>query len=69
MTSWISGELEATLSCTPDIGGTIHIFFGLDNASISPEQVDEIETTLTKYNISCQVLRYQGVNHRFFCNQ
>ena len=40
ITTWISGEVESILSCNPDIGRTIHTFFVLDNASISPEQVD-----------------------------
>ncbi len=69
ITNWTPGDGEPTLSRTPDISGTIYTFFGLDDASIPPEQVDEIEASLKKHNISHKVFRYQGANHGFFCDQ
>ncbi|HAC63683.1 MAG TPA: carboxymethylenebutenolidase [Cyanothece sp. UBA12306] len=69
ITNWTPGEGKPTLSRTPDIKGTIYPFFGLEDASIPPEQVDEIEANLKKYNISHRVFRYEGANHGFFCDR
>jgi len=34
---------------TPEINGTLYAFFGMEDASIPPEQVDQIEAELKKY--------------------
>lgn len=57
-----------TVTRTPEIKGTLYAFFGTEDASIPPEQVDEIEAELEKYNIPHRVFRYDGADHGFFCN-
>jgi carboxymethylenebutenolidase len=63
------GGGEPTLSRTPDITGTLYGFFGLEDASIPVEQVDQIEAELSKHNIPHRLFRYQGADHGFFCDQ
>jgi carboxymethylenebutenolidase len=63
------GGGEATINRTSEISGTIYAFFGMDDASIPKEQVDEIEATLQKHNISHRVFRYDGSDHGFFCDR
>lgn len=68
ITTRTPGGGEPTVSRTKDISGTIYVFFGLEDASIPPEQVDELEAELKKYNIPHRVLRYDGADHGFFCD-
>lgn len=63
------GGGEATITRTPEISGTIYLFFGMDDASIPKEQVDEIVAALQKHNISHRVFRYDGSDHGFFCDR
>jgi carboxymethylenebutenolidase len=63
------GSQQPTLTRTKDIMGNIYVFFGLDDASIPPEHIHEIETELAKYNIPHRVFRYDGANHGFFCDR
>ncbi|MEQ9234386.1 dienelactone hydrolase family protein [Coleofasciculus sp. E2-BRE-01] len=63
------GGDEPTITRTQDITGTIHLFFGLDDASIPAEQVNQIEAELKKHQISHQIFRYEGADHGFFCDQ
>ena len=63
------GGGEPTVTKTSEIKGTIYTFFGNEDASIPPEQVDEIENTLEKYQIPHKVFRYSGADHGFFCDQ
>jgi carboxymethylenebutenolidase len=63
------GGGEATITRTPEISGTIYAFFGMNDASIPKEQVDEIAATLQKHNISHRVFRYDGSDHGFFCDR
>lgn len=58
-----------TVTQTKDIKGTLYAFFGLEDASIPVEQVDEIEAELKTCSIPHQVFRYQGADHGFFCDQ
>ena len=68
--NWKPGEEgKATVKCTPDIKGTLYAFFGTEDKSIPPEQVDMIETALKDNNIPHQVFRYPGADHGFFCDQ
>ncbi|MEQ9550322.1 MAG: dienelactone hydrolase family protein [Coleofasciculus sp. G3-WIS-01] len=63
------GGDEPTITRTQDITGTIHLFFGMDDASIPAEQVNQIEAELKKHQISHQIFRYEGADHGFFCDQ
>ncbi|OKH19150.1 carboxymethylenebutenolidase [Hydrococcus rivularis NIES-593] len=69
ITTWSPGDGEPTVTRTPEIKGTIYAFFGMEDASIPVEQVDEIEAALQKYNIPHRVFRYSGADHGFFCDQ
>ena len=60
------GGGNPTVTRTPEIKGTLYGFFGTEDASIPPEQIDQIETELEKYNISHRVFRYDGADHGFF---
>ena len=63
------GGGEATITRTPDIKGTLYAFFGREDASLPPEQVDAIAQALENYNIPHRVFRYDGADHGFFCDQ
>ncbi|MBE9007114.1 dienelactone hydrolase family protein [Fortiea sp. LEGE XX443] len=63
------GGSAATLTLTPQISGTLYAFFGMEDASIPPEQIDEIEAELEKYKIPHRVFRYDGSDHGFFCDR
>lgn len=63
------GGDEPTITRTQDITGTIHLFFGLDDASIPAEQVNQIEAELKKQQVSHQIFRYEDADHGFFCDQ
>lgn len=69
ITNWTPGEGKPTISRTADIKGTIYTFFGLEDASIPVEQVNEIEAALQANSISHRVFRYPEAGHGFFCNQ
>lgn len=69
ITNWCPGETSPTIERTNQIKGTIYTFFGMEDASIPIEQVDQIEETLQKYKIDHKVFRYQEADHGFFCDQ
>lgn len=69
ITNWSPGDGEPTIKRTPDIKGTLYAFFGLEDASIPVEQVDEIEAVLEKCGIPHRVFRYSGADHGFFCDR
>jgi len=54
ITTETPGGGSFTITRTPEINGTLYAFFGMEDASIPPEQVDQIEAEL----------KYQG--HRVF---
>ncbi|MDJ0619141.1 MAG: dienelactone hydrolase family protein [Calothrix sp. MO_192.B10] len=62
------GGGAATITRTPDIQGTLYAFFGMEDASIPAEEVNQIEAELKKYNIPHRVFRYDGADHGFFCD-
>ena len=64
-----SMENKATIDYTKDIQNKIHCFFGLEDASIPVEQVEQIEAELKKYNIDYQIDRYANAGHGFFCDR
>ncbi len=57
-----------TLSKTDAIAGTIYMFFGMDDASIPPEHIAQIDTTLEKYRIPHQIWQYPNAGHGFACD-
>ncbi len=67
--TWTPGDGNPTIHQTAHIKGTLHAFFGMDDASIPVEQVDQIEAELQKHQIPHQVWRYPGAEHGFFCDQ
>jgi carboxymethylenebutenolidase len=69
ITTWSPGDGEATITRTKEIKGKIYTFFGMKDASIPVEQVNQIESELQKYHIPHQVFRYQGADHGFFCDR
>jgi carboxymethylenebutenolidase len=69
ITTWSPGNGEPTITRTSDIKGTLYAFFGMEDASIPIEQVDQIEAALQKSNIPHRVFCYQGADHGFFCDQ
>ncbi|QIR36874.1 dienelactone hydrolase family protein [Tolypothrix sp. PCC 7910] len=69
ITTRTPGGGEPTVTRTNEIKGTIYTLFGMEDASIPAEQVDEIEATLEKYNIPHRVFRYDGADHGFFCDR
>jgi carboxymethylenebutenolidase len=56
-----------TIARTADIKGTLYAFFGTQDASIPPEQVDQIAIELEKHQISHRIFRYNA-QHGFFCD-
>lgn len=69
ITTMTPGGGDPTVTRTKEIKGTIYTFFGVEDASIPPEQVDQIEQALLKWAIPSKVLRYAGADHGFFCDQ
>lgn len=68
ITNWSPGDGPATITCTPDIKGTIYAFFGMSDASIPAAQVDQIEAELQKHQIPHRIFRYDGAGHGFCCD-
>ncbi len=69
VTSRTPGGGAPTVTRTPEITGTLYAFFGMEDASIPAEQIDQIEAELEKNQIPHQVFRYDKADHGFFCNQ
>lgn len=69
ITTMTPGGGDPTITRTPEIKGTLYAFFGMEDASIPASQVNEIEAALAQNNISHRVLRYEGADHGFFCDQ
>ncbi|MEB3357872.1 MAG: dienelactone hydrolase family protein [Synechococcales bacterium] len=69
ITTWCPGDNEPTVNRTGNISGTLYAFFGMEDASIPADQVDEIAAALQTHQISHQVFRYPGADHGFFCDQ
>ncbi|MUG97096.1 dienelactone hydrolase family protein [Scytonema sp. UIC 10036] len=63
------GGGNPTITLTPEIKGTLYAFFGMEDASIPVEHVNQIEAELEKYKIPHRVFRYDGADHGFFCDQ
>jgi carboxymethylenebutenolidase len=68
ITTFTPGGGEPTVSQTGSITGTIYMFFGMDDASIPPEHVAEIDTALTQHGVAHQIWQYPGAEHGFCCD-
>ena len=69
ITTRTPGGGNPSITRTSAIKGTIYTFFGEEDASIPPEEVDEIAAELAKYHISHRLFRYDGSGHGFFCDR
>ncbi len=71
ITTMTPGGGEPTITRTKDIKGgkTLYAFFGMDEASIPAEQVDQIEDALNNHQVLHRIFRYEGADHGFFCDQ
>jgi carboxymethylenebutenolidase len=69
ITTRTPGGGNPTITRTSAIKGTIYAFFGQEDASIPPEQVEEMAAEFAKYNISYRLFRYDGSDHGFFCDR
>lgn len=67
ITNSTPGGGAPTITRTPDIKGTLHAFFGTQDAGIPQEQTEQIQAELEKYQIPHQVERYPA-DHGFFCD-
>lgn len=66
---WSPGGGPPALAYTPEIKATLYAFFGMDDASIPPEHVDQIAAELQRHQIRHRIFRYPGADHGFFCDQ
>jgi carboxymethylenebutenolidase len=68
ITTRTPGGGEPSVSQTGAIAGTMYMFFGMDDSSIPPEQIAEIELALTQHDIPHQIWQYPGAQHGFNCD-
>lgn len=66
---WSPGGGPPTLSYTSEIKAKLYLFFGLEDASIPPDHIAQIESALQTHAIDYQIFRYPGADHGFFCDQ
>lgn len=69
ITTQTPGGGSPTVTRTSEITGTLDAFFGMEDASIPVEQVDQIEAELEKHHIPHRVFRYNKADHGFFCDR
>ena len=69
ITTQTPGGGSPTVTRTSEITGTLDAFFGMEDASIPVEQVEQIEAELEKHHIPHRVFRYNGADHGFFCDR
>lgn len=67
--NWRPGGGPPTINCTADIQGIIYVFFGLNDPSIPPEHMDDIEAVLQNHHIPHRIFRYPEAQHGFFCDR
>ncbi len=68
ITTFTPGGGEPTLSRTGAIGGKIYLFFGIDDTSIPPADVDRIDAALNAHQIPHQIWQYPNAEHGFACD-
>lgn len=67
--TWCPGGGDPSLSRTGDINGTLYAFFGMEDLSIPPEHVEQLEAALTAHHVPHQIFRYPEADHGFFCDR
>jgi carboxymethylenebutenolidase len=65
----LPGGGDPTITRSAAIQGTIHLFFGLDDPSIPPAHIAQIESALKQHQVDYQIFRYPGAQHGFFCDR
>ena len=68
ITTYTPGGGEPSVSQTGSIAGTMYMFFGMDDTSIPPDQIAQIDAALTQNNIPHQIWQYPGAQHGFNCD-
>lgn len=68
ITTFTPGGGEPSVNQTGAIAGTIYMFFGMDDASIPPEHIAEIDLALTQNDIPHQIWQYPSADHGFCCD-
>ncbi len=68
ITTRTPGGGEPSVSRSGAISGTIYMFFGMDDASIPPDQIAQIETALAQNDVPHQIWQYPGAEHGFCCD-
>lgn len=68
ITTYTPGGGEPSVSQTGSIAGTMYMFFGMDDTSIPPDQIAQIDAALTQNNIPHQIWQYPGAEHGFNCD-
>ncbi|MGD1950200.1 MAG: dienelactone hydrolase family protein [Leptolyngbyaceae cyanobacterium] len=63
------GPGPVALDRTEQITGTLHCFFGTEDASIPTEAVEQIRSALQRANIDHKIFEYKGAGHGFFCDR
>jgi carboxymethylenebutenolidase len=67
--SFTFGGDEPSLSKTGSIAGTIYMFYGMDDRTISATDVAKVETALQEHQIKHRLWQYPGADHGFFCDR
>ncbi|WP_295615182.1 dienelactone hydrolase family protein [Chamaesiphon sp. GL140_3_metabinner_50] len=68
ITTRTPGGGEPSVSRSGSISGKMYLFFGMDDASIPPDQIAQIETALTQNDVPHQIWQYAGAEHGFCCD-
>ena len=68
ISTFTPGGGPPTLSQTPQIQGTIHAFFGLQDPLIASAEIVQLEAALTQAGIDHCIYRYPQASHGFFCD-
>jgi carboxymethylenebutenolidase len=66
--TYTPGGGEPSVSQTGSIGGKIYMFFGMDDPSIPPVQIAEIDAELTENHVPHQIWQYPSAEHGFCCD-
>jgi carboxymethylenebutenolidase len=68
ITTYTPGGGEPSIGQTDSIAGTMYMFFGMDDVSIPPDQIAQIDSALTEHGIAHQTWQYPGAEHGFCCD-
>jgi carboxymethylenebutenolidase len=68
ITTFTPGGGDPSVSQTGSIAGTIYMFFGMNDTSIPPEHIAEIDLALTQHDIPHQIWQYPSAEHGFCCD-